>query len=443
MPSAINKFFRNSYRFTVGIKRSSKPRRRKDATASDVPIELYDLIISFYEPPSLSELSQQDSRNQVTVSKREMGQIALVCCSWARTCQPKIFRDVALRSNEDADTLLRLANSPTSRIANYLSPYTSLCRPLRQLLPSSPEFRMSVSGVSHLQLMTAMHTTFPRSIASRLLRVPSIRLQSVQFERFHDLAKLLAEMPSLGKVSCRNVTWKQSFGDDVPPPVPGPRRVALPVKQYSMRGCTSNTGTIWLSTLLIQSDPLHMEDARALCSIASGFSQYAGGAIPAFSDLSTSARSTKDAICFCARDLAGLSWTPAIKFSLYSSNRTRRVRRIDIDYRCCSQLWHPDWMVIDDHMAALSDLESVVFSFRARQDMMFVANEVARKGILHLSTSTRLWYTIPSEEGSVGKGSKWYKGESIHRGACPMFRPALPAFTRSPLRDTRTGPEKT
>lgn len=92
------------------------------ATAADVPIELYDLILSFLDQSVVGDTTSgvQVLRNKVTATKHEISQLGLVCRSWARMCQLKMFCWLKLRSGADFRDLLELAEHPCSRIAHYV-----------------------------------------------------------------------------------------------------------------------------------------------------------------------------------------------------------------------------------------------------------------------------------------------------------------------------------
>ncbi|KAF7794973.1 hypothetical protein EIP86_006116 [Pleurotus ostreatoroseus] len=86
--------------------------------AAEVPVELFDLVLSFYTAQDLHDA--QLERNYVKTEKRQIAQIALVCRAWARACQPKLFEELELRSREDLKQLLSLMARPKTLIRDYI-----------------------------------------------------------------------------------------------------------------------------------------------------------------------------------------------------------------------------------------------------------------------------------------------------------------------------------
>ncbi|KAJ3555191.1 hypothetical protein NM688_g2713 [Phlebia brevispora] len=103
------------------------------ATAADIPADLFDLILSFYK---VGDWNRHQRYNYVLIHKRKLGAISLVCRRWADLCQPKLLpRVIQLQSLADAEELLGLMNDPSSHVGGYLKTITFVLPTCRCRVP--------------------------------------------------------------------------------------------------------------------------------------------------------------------------------------------------------------------------------------------------------------------------------------------------------------------
>ena len=112
----------------------------------------------------------------IPVTKHELATFALVCRSWAKLCQKKIFKSVVLRSREDLFELLSLAGRHGSCIDRYIRRLV-----LEPRADSPPWIHLvcSYAGANperlpYLQVASSTRLTKLRSTS---LLVPSVRLR--------------------------------------------------------------------------------------------------------------------------------------------------------------------------------------------------------------------------------------------------------------------------
>lgn len=180
------------------------------ATAADVPPELFERILDF-------------AVGDVGMSKRELGMCALTCTYWADKVQPRIFDHITLRSAEDVRTLSSFFESEHSSVVEYLDfivlyqngpgkPWFHLAAIV--LMPQLLGLTITVSIVNfHPQKATwpvrSIHGALPRVTPAFSYNIRELTLADVRFRQFTDLIGLVAEIPALGTLTCRNITWPE------------------------------------------------------------------------------------------------------------------------------------------------------------------------------------------------------------------------------------------
>lgn len=242
------------------------PSRRlhgKLATAAHLPVELFDLILSFIEVDRF----ETSFYPMVGFNKRNLGRVALVCRRWASICQPKIFQVIVLRSRQDSINLWSFIFRPGSMVPRLIqrlwlvpasfdasAPWIHLvCQKIipRMLHPDLRVYlRLAGEKDTPLKLGDSIHASLPWRIPVFSSGIRKLELYSVHFRRLEDLARLIGEMPSLREVECEHVTW---------PPLPDGqphltsfinRRSQLSVS-YVMYHCTDDAAAVLLSSQIV------------------------------------------------------------------------------------------------------------------------------------------------------------------------------------------------
>ncbi|KAJ3521858.1 hypothetical protein NM688_g8961 [Phlebia brevispora] len=400
------------------------------ATAADVPIELYDLILSFYEPRTSDDYHDVQ---YVPIQKHKLGAKALVCRNWALKCQPKLFDDIELRSLDDAEQLITFMNHPTSRVHRYLKtisyrlvdispgiPWIHIaCRKLRhsKRLPSSVKFLLN-APLCHMikakDFLAAISSPFPTS--NRIMCIGSLHLATVEFSRFGDLVRAVRQLPCLNMAEFRRVKWAEheDFRDGQTLMIPYLPPLIAPICIYSMEDCTDDWAAIWLacSRSSTKSRQLLKGDVEALHRIMSCVVRCQSMPEPVRSWIED------DKICwYLSHPGSGLHidvfivdfdmyhWK--LKATLTSTGKStvhREVQRLQFDlhrrrsYESVDS--GTDWTTIDEQLATLQALDQVNFRFTSSQDMFPFAEETIASHMPRLYLSNKLQFTMVSGAGS-------------------------------------------
>lgn len=213
-------------------------------TGADIPPELFERILDMLRAPvNITETTT----DYVRTEKRELGNCAAVCKYWARTCQPKIWISITLRSADDAYQLLAFLKSPKSRVATYIR---ELAIPV-QKNPSAPWLHLLPLIYPNLQRVTAMSVQFEgpiqsdasvRSIHWLLPRAPpafsanlkTILLHDTHLRCFTHLVHLISELQDVHFLSCKGVTWSGGTPLESIPP----KASRLKLGHMRASGCT-------------------------------------------------------------------------------------------------------------------------------------------------------------------------------------------------------------
>lgn len=251
------------------------------ATASDLPVDLFDLIISFIEV----HVHERNFNGMVGFNKRSLGRVALVCRRWARTCQPKIFETITLRSRQDFIDLWSLIVCPESMVPRFIrylgldpanfdasAPWIHLVcqKVLSRSLHSDLSVMLDLKGQERTPLVLgrSIHVSLPRCLPVFSLGIRQLNLQYVHFRSLKDLARLTGEMPSLRDLYCNKVTWPPT-SDEQPHHLSFVTRRSQWSLSYSMHDCTDSTAAVLLSLRIVPvgQPRLGIDDIHAMCCI--------------------------------------------------------------------------------------------------------------------------------------------------------------------------------
>lgn len=258
------------------------------ATAADIPEELFDLIISFF-----TITSYEKSLDHITLDKRELARIALVCRRWAALTQPKIFESIVLHCHEDVSGLMALIAHPKCQITKYVErvglslsvvetrrkPWVhTVCYILLAKFPRLEEgVTLDIVGPSPPgERIKSVHKSLPRYHPTYSSQLIELRLTDVHFKSVSDALQLLKETPWVQTAHLKKVTWDAPAADEdrVPAAISYASRCRYlgdMTTKYTTEGCADNAATCWLSLLLAPTwaDRLQQDHAGALCQLAS------------------------------------------------------------------------------------------------------------------------------------------------------------------------------
>lgn len=271
------------YRRTISPGPSAEARRHaiirrlhnvKRTTGADIPVDLFDLILSFITVDSSGLMTSSPKGNLV--------HIALVCRRWASICQSKIFEKITLRSCSDFDDLWSFITRPGSVIPRSLC---CLCLQPANFVTSAPwihqvcqkipsrslhsRFRieLTLEGQERVSLVMgkSIHSSLPRHHPVLSSGIQSLSLRNVHFRRLEDLARLVGEMPSLQRLNCYRVTWPPQ-PDEQPQLASFVTRRSRPSIVYNMTYCTDNVAAVLLSsqTVPVRGSRLCVHDVHAM-----------------------------------------------------------------------------------------------------------------------------------------------------------------------------------
>ncbi|KAJ3531933.1 hypothetical protein NM688_g7498 [Phlebia brevispora] len=346
------------------------------ATGADVPQELFDNVIR--------HLYLRHSG--VRASKRELGQISLVCRRWAKLIRPKIFEQLELRNRDDADTLLSFVRCPTSVISGYIKsltlklsvnlyPYApwihTVCFLILHRLPTKPDIELTVEGpLPSNKAMTGVHDMVPPTYPHCSSGITYLGLCDVQFKSFVDIMRTIGDMPNLQQVNLSKVTWNHSQDEEFRPP-PARRARFKRHPQYHM-------------------DHLDELDADRLYRITS---------LLKGSNMTYLQRGNMgpDAFIIMVQGLNHifLHYVYVILTS-HVEGQPRHIQAIAFGSgtRRWQKLVDVDWKEIDNLIASLSALETLLFFFEGKDDVLPVHRDIIAQKMAHFKHSHKLKYAL-------------------------------------------------
>ena len=195
------------------------------SAAEKVPPELFERILNHFEfRREHSFYYPSEEETLLFLSKRQLGQCALVCRYWARICQPMMFEELVLRSRQDALNFFVIASSPHSKISQYVQSLD-----LEYTLPSPPwthlvSLKQSLSSCYRISLVVSLdnlqqdlgnptlniHSLLPRQNPAFSARIDHLSLSDIKFPHLQSIFALAAAFPSLWTLTCKRVTWPTS-----------------------------------------------------------------------------------------------------------------------------------------------------------------------------------------------------------------------------------------
>ncbi|KAJ3555685.1 hypothetical protein NM688_g2437 [Phlebia brevispora] len=350
------------------------------ATGADVPQELFDKI--------LSHLNVEEYIGKVKASKRELGQICLVCRRWIRLIRPMIFKKLELRNRDDAVTLLRFLRCPTSVISGYIKrlylklsldsyPYApwihTVCSVIHPRLAKKPRLELRIAGpLPSNKVMKGVHEMLPRSYPCFSSDLRALSLSNIQFKSFGHLMNTIGEMPALERVQLKKVTWNQPQDEEFRPP-PARRAKFQQHPRYQMQECTDDVAVIWLRLLLVLpgSDRLDELDADRLYRI-----------------ISLLARGRQNVACSPEDDMGSDTFIIAgdwfsdesvvawVILTSHVEGQPRHIRAVALESREWQEVVDIDWKEVDGLIASLSALQTLLFLFRNKEDVLLTHRDI-------------------------------------------------------------------
>ncbi|KAJ3532466.1 hypothetical protein NM688_g7418 [Phlebia brevispora] len=403
------------------------------ATAADVPVELFDLILSFYSPYGLDD---HEWINSVPIQKGKLSALSLVCRTWASICQQKLFEVVTLWNLKDAETLLELMNHPASRIGGYLRkvvyrlstdnckiPWVhTACRKLAfcpKLTPSA-KFHLYTSEGTIKQLAMALSNPLPRCI--RAMCIHKLTLKGVKVGRIYDLASVLNALPCLEKARLWGLSWTESRISELPAPV----RSSLPgecphLRLYHER-VPGQLGRV------VASRPASSEqDVSAARGRSSGF--VAGATQSEKCAFRSRVEGEGPDLCIAPVLIMRFSnsrypvdiergdiWTlqATLASAGTSPKHVQRLRFNIVEPGVLAQTNY-NWGAIDSCIIALNDLDEVEFRFSEAKGMMdFAGRTLIALRMLRLHCSSRLRFTLVDEDGEGDEQLPVCQTDTVH-----------------------------
>ncbi|KAJ3553168.1 hypothetical protein NM688_g3759 [Phlebia brevispora] len=389
------------------------------ATAANIPVDLFDLILSFYK---VGDWIRHQRYNYVFIHKRKLGAISLVCRRWADLCQPKLLPQVIqLQSLADAEELLELMKHSSSHVGKYLKtiafalptsrcrvPWIHIaCRKLQHCTKLSPtvQFRLDAGEMAAKELAKAISS--PISRYSGIMCVKSLHLTHVVFPRLEGLGRVVREFPCLQEAHFVRVEWKGPKQGEYPellPPSSSTGRHA-PACTFKMIGCTDNWAALWFASV----DPsnrmrqLQQEDLQALWRLAGGI--YRGA-------FTVRSWREKGAIYVDAVGMwqlkAALSSTPQ------SHSHIRRIQFSTLDWTYAAT--QCTWAMLDEHFTEFADLREVDFRFNSSKGMKAFATRTVAHAMPRLYHSFKLQFTLVSNADESDESQAVRYTDAVRRG---------------------------
>ncbi|KAJ3555192.1 hypothetical protein NM688_g2714 [Phlebia brevispora] len=362
-------------------------------TPANLPVELFKPILSFYTP-------SQCKLNEAGIHKRTLSAVALVCRTWALTCQPKIFEEIVLRNAKDVYRLWELMSHPLSRIGGYVKtieyvvtnencrvPWIDIaCRKLKRCpkLSSSVRFHLYAGRVTARRLATAVSS--PMSRCHRVTCIDRLELGLVKFAWLQDLGRVVRELSCLTKVELYGIVWEEpKEGGELPALLPCLSPGNLPTCVYKMRWCTDDRMALWLACMcsLVRTCQLRIEDVRALYWITRSLSVPWTFPIEAWSE--------KDAIHVDAHE-----WKLEAALTTSTGTAQQSIYSLQLHIARTSA---KDWKTIEAPVMSLRDLREVCFHFDHSDDMRTFATREIPLDMPRLWSSYKHQLTLCTAEG--------------------------------------------
>ncbi|KAJ3553073.1 hypothetical protein NM688_g3810 [Phlebia brevispora] len=355
-------------------------RWTRAAAGTEVPQELFDNIIHHLD------LWAIDS-GKVYASKQQLGQIALVCRRWAKLIRPMIFKEIKLRNRDDVVTLLSFLRCPTSVISGYIDylylelsvtlyPYLpwvhTVCSVIHPRLARQPRLQLKIEGpLPANKIMKGVHEMLPRSYPYFSSGLRRLTLNNTQFKTFGHLVSTIGEMPTLEEVSLWKVTWDRSQDEEFRPP-PAHHNAAVVLLRLlltcpgSNRADEIDSGRLYRTTLLLSKDSWSVQ-----CQMKE--------------------RLGPDTFTMSIRLFRRWSLVHVFLTS-HLDGQPRHVRAVafEVDRKSVDV----DWEEVDNLIASLPALETLLFAFSGKADALRVHRDIIAQKMAHFKDSPRLKYAL-------------------------------------------------
>ncbi|KAJ3543431.1 hypothetical protein NM688_g5856 [Phlebia brevispora] len=320
-----------------------------------------------------------------------------------------IFKRLTLRNRDDADTLLGFLRCPASVISGYINtlelelsvtsyPYRpwihTVCEVILRRLARKPHLELMIIGpLPSNKVMKGVHEMLPRSYPCFSSELRELCLDRIQFKSFGHLMGTIGEMPALTWVYLEKVTWDRSQDEEFRPP-PARRARFQQQPKYAMRECTDDAAAVvFLQLLLIcpGSDRVDELDADRLYRIISHVTR-GRESVNYVRDKNLG----PDTFMIIVQQL---SYQPGyLHFHVFLTphveGQPRHIRAIASNSTEWLQFTHVDWTEVDNLVASLSALETLLLVFENEREVLPVHRDIIAQKMAHFRDSHKLKYAL-------------------------------------------------
>ncbi|KAJ3528167.1 hypothetical protein NM688_g8030 [Phlebia brevispora] len=304
-----------------------------------------------------------------------------------------IFAKLELRNRGDAVTLLSFVRCPTPVISDYINDLE-----LKLSLDSYPYapwiHTLNVEGpLPPNKAMTGIHDMVRHTLPQCSSGLKELSLDNIQFRSFVDIMRTIGDMPDLRWVDFHKVTWNDSRNEELRPPTARRTRFQQ-VSGCEMFYCTDNAAVVWLRLLLIcpGSDRLDEVDADRL-----------------YRTTSLLANGGRRVGCRHHSDLGPDTFYIRVALHRYETldmyvlltsrmeGQPRHVRAIAFQSGDFEETIDFDWKEVDNLIASLSTLETLLFVFRQKYHALPEHRDAILRKMAHFKDSPKLKYALNFE----------------------------------------------
>lgn len=219
-----------------------------------LPLDVQYYLVKWIIGRRRPEVDSSDSEWQAP----QLKDCIQVCRTWFRWCAPLLYHRIIIlgtRPPGDIDFLVQLLRDPKSPLRRHVrivtvtlieefnSPWILLVpQKLSQYLPSISQ--LEYISYPFIHGMSTAHPTWPKMLpgllaATMFKDLADLVLSSCRFHSSWDLLRIMASLPELKKITCRDISWSY-----VPKEVLCRKRNQLSNIQMTM--CTSLSPMLWL-----------------------------------------------------------------------------------------------------------------------------------------------------------------------------------------------------
>lgn len=201
--------------------------RMQASKAAEIPEELFEDILEYACGGSISKPDRE--------AKGHISTFAMVCRYWARMCRRELFRDITLRTPDDANRFREILSTPalpgleavSELVWNLHAAPDNRDEPWLHLL-----FLLVIPGLWDARFLSVkplpsggkpwrnIHPSLPRSLPGSIMPVWELHLEGVHFASGRVLSRLISSIPLLQHVDAFNLTFdtKPKPEDFITPP---------------------------------------------------------------------------------------------------------------------------------------------------------------------------------------------------------------------------------